>query len=219
MSLIEMFLKGGIIMWPILLCFVICLAIIIDKYIMIRRAKMNIPTFMVKIRGLLKKKDVDGAMQICLETKTPLTNIIRKGLRKYKFGHERVKEVIEEAGKKEISKLENGLSVLGTISGIAPMLGFLGTVIGMTSSFITLQELQGVATPMDLAEGIWQALISTIFGLIVGIIALIFYNHFISLIKKIVAQLEIVSTDIVDVIEEVNFGTEDEDEFDLESFK
>lgn len=214
-----MFLKGGIVMWPILLCSLICLAIIIDKYILIRRARINIPTFMVKIRGLLKKKDVDGAIQLCLENKTPFTHIIRKGLRKYKYGHERVKEVIEEAGKQEISKLENGLSVLGTISGITPMLGFLGTVIGLVSTFITMQELQGAATLMDLAGGIWQALISTIFGLIVGIIALIFYNYFISLIKKIVAHLEIVSTDVVDVIEEVKFEIKDDDEFDLEGFK
>jgi biopolymer transport protein ExbB len=219
MNLVEMFLKGGLVMWPILFCSIVGLAIIIDKYIIIRRAKINIPTFMVKIRGLLKKKDVDGATQLCLEERTPVANIIRKGLRKYKYGHERVKETIEDAGKQEISKLEKGLTILATVAGIAPMLGFLGTVTGMVSAFMTLQELQGAATPSDLAGGIWEALITTVYGLIVGILALIFYNHFISLINKLVTQMELVSTDVVDVIEESASGTFKDEEFDLESFK
>lgn len=214
-----MFLKGGLIMWPILLSSIIGLAIIIDRYIVIRRAKMNIPAFMVKIRGMLKKKDVDGAVQLCLEEKTPVANMIRKGLRKYKFGHERVREAIENAGRQEIPKLEKGLTILATVAGVAPMLGFLGTVTGMVSAFMTLQELQGAATPADLAGGIWEALITTVYGLIVGIIALIFYNNYLSNINKLVAQMEFVSADVVDVIEEstMQINRNDEEiELDLE---
>ncbi|MCX6148965.1 MAG: MotA/TolQ/ExbB proton channel family protein [Ignavibacteriales bacterium] len=219
MNLIDMFLKGGLIMWPILLSSIIGLAIIIDRYIVIRRAKMNIPAFMVKIRGMLKKKDVDGAVQLCLEEKTPVANMIRKGLRKYKFGHERVREAIENAGRQEIPKLEKGLTILATVAGVAPMLGFLGTVTGMVSAFMTLQELQGAATPADLAGGIWEALITTVYGLIVGIIALIFYNNYLSNINKLVAQMEFVSADVVDVIEEstMQINRNDEEiELDLE---
>jgi biopolymer transport protein ExbB len=218
MNLLDMFLKGGVVMWPILLCSIIGLAIIIDKYLVIRRARTNVPNFMIKIRGFLKKKDVSGANQLCLEEKSPIANIVRKGLRKYKYGHARVKEAIENAGRQEISKLEKGLPLLATIAGIAPMLGFLGTVTGMVSAFMILQELQGAATPSDLAGGIWEALITTVFGLIVGIAALVFYNDILGSINKLVAQMEAVSTDVVDIIEETasDNGKDDEIEIDLE---
>jgi len=216
MNLLDMFLKGGVIMWPILLLSIIGLAIIIDKYLIIRRARTNVPNFMIRIRGYLKKKDISGANQLCLEEKTPIANIVRKGLRKYEYGHERVKEAIENAGRQEISKLEKGLPLLATIAGVAPMLGFLGTVTGMVSAFMILQELQGAATPSDLAGGIWEALITTVFGLIVGIIALVFYNDILGAINKLVAQMEAVSTDVVDVIEETAAGSVKDEELEID---
>lgn len=212
MDLLSMYLKGGIIMHPILLCSVIALAIIIDRLIVIRRAKLNAPAFMIRIRGYLKKKDVEGAVSFCLEEKSPTANMIRKGLKKYKHGHERVKEAIENAGKQEIAKLEKGLSALATIAGIAPMLGFLGTVTGMVSAFMTIQDLQGAASPSDLAGGIWEALITTVFGLVVGIPALAFYNYLLSRISRLVNDMEVISTEIVDTIEEVNTGGSKMDE-------
>ncbi len=216
MNLLDMFLKGGVVMWPILLCSIIGLAIIIDKYLIIRRARTNVPNFMIKIRGYLKKKDISGANQLCLEEKSPIANIIRKGLRKYKYGHTRVKEAIENAGRQEISKLEKGLPLLATIAGVAPMLGFLGTVTGMVSAFMILQELQGAATPSDLAGGIWEALITTVFGLIVGIVALVFYNDILGSINKLVAQMEAVSSDVVDVIEETAAGNVKDEELEID---
>ncbi|HEX3072254.1 MAG TPA: MotA/TolQ/ExbB proton channel family protein [Ignavibacteriales bacterium] len=212
MDLLSMYLKGGVIMHPILLCSVIALAIIIDRLIIIRRAKLNAPAFMIRIRGYLKKKDVEGAISFCLEEKSPTANMIRKGLKKYKHGHERVKEAIENAGKQEIAKLEKGLSALATIAGIAPMLGFLGTVTGMVSAFMTIQDLQGAASPCDLAGGIWEALITTVFGLVVGIPALAFYNYLLSRISRLVNDMEVISTEIVDTIEEVNTGGSKMDE-------
>lgn len=216
MNLLDMFLKGGLIMWPILFLSIIALAIIIDKYLVIRRARTNIPNFMIRLRGYLKKKDVSGANQLCLEEKTPIANIIRKGLRKYKYGHERVKDAIANAGSQEISKLEKGLPLLATIAGVAPMLGFLGTVTGMVSAFMILQDLQGAATPADLAGGIWEALITTVFGLIVGIIALIFYNDILGSINKLVSQMEAVSSDVVDIIEETASGNVKDDELEID---
>lgn len=202
MELFSIFLKGGIIMWFILACSVIGLTVIIDRYIVIRKAKINVPAFMVRIRGLLKKKDVSGAISYCMEEKSPVANIIRKGLSKYKLGHERVKEAIENAGRQEISKLEKGLAVLASISGIAPLLGFLGTVTGMITAFMTIEDLAGSANPSDLAGGIWEALLTTAFGLMVGIPALAFYNYFISAVKKLVGDMETVANDVVDTIQD-----------------
>ncbi|MFH1526814.1 MAG: MotA/TolQ/ExbB proton channel family protein, partial [Bacteroidota bacterium] len=161
MNILSIVIKGGWLLIPILLSSVIGLAIIIERYIVIRRSKLNVPAFLVKIRGLLKKSDINGAIDYCMEEKSPAANIIRKGLKKYKLGHERVKEAIESAGKQEIGKLERGLSVLATISGVAPLLGFLGTVTGMITAFMKIEDLQGSANPSDLAGGIWEALLTT----------------------------------------------------------
>ncbi|HKB87844.1 MAG TPA: MotA/TolQ/ExbB proton channel family protein [Ignavibacteriaceae bacterium] len=217
MELFSIFLKGGIVMWFILACSIIGLTVIIDRYIVIRRAKINVPAFMVRIRGMLKKKDITGAISYCMEEKSPVANIIRKGLTKYKLGHERVKEAIENAGRQEISKLEKGLAVLASISGIAPLLGFLGTVTGMITAFMTIEDLAGSANPSDLAGGIWEALLTTAFGLMVGIPALAFYNYFLSAVKKLVGDMETVANDVVDIIQDSSSAqSEFEEEIEID---
>lgn len=203
-------------MWPILLCSIIAVGIAIDRYLVMRKAKMNSPKFLVKIRTMLKKKDVTGAISFCLEERTPAANIVRKGLKKYRFGHERVKEAIESAGREEVTKLEKGLPTLATVSGIAPLLGFLGTVTGMISTFMIVQDLKGSASPADLAGGIWEALLTTAFGLFVGIPALALYNYFQSAIAKLIGQMETIANDVVDTIESVTHGVrEDLDDEDI----
>ncbi len=215
MKLIDMFLKGGLVMWPILACSIVGLAIAVEKFIVIRKSKINVPAFSIKIRGILKKKDVTSAMGYCMEEKSPISNIIRRGLKKIKFGRKRVLEAIEVAGKQEISKLEKGLSTLATVAGAAPMLGFLGTVTGMIAAFMKIQELQGSASPADLASGIWEALLTTAFGLFVGIPALALYNYFVSNINKIVLDMERVATDILDVLDETEKDFSDDEEAEL----
>ncbi|MCL6494531.1 MAG: MotA/TolQ/ExbB proton channel family protein [Ignavibacterium sp.] len=213
MNLFEIFLKGGFIMWLILATSIVGLAVVIDRFLVLRKARINVPAFMVRIRGFIKKKDISGAISYCMEEKSPVANIVRKGLKKYKYGHDRVKEAIENAGSQEISKLEKGLTILATVSGIAPLLGFLGTVTGMIQAFMTIQDLAGAANPSDLAGGIWEALITTAFGLIVGIPALAFYNYFLSAVKRLVGEMETVANDVVDVIQE---GETEEAEIDDE---
>jgi biopolymer transport protein ExbB len=217
MNLFEIFLKGGIIMWFILSASIIGLAVIIDRYLVLRKAKINVPAFMVRIRGFLKKKDISSAVSYCMEEKSPVANIVRKGLKKYRLGHERVKEAIENAGTQEITKLEKGLSILASVSGIAPLLGFLGTVTGMITAFMTIQDLQGSANPSDLAGGIWEALITTAFGLMVGIPALAFYNYFLNRIKKLVGDMEVVANDVVDFMQDTTASlNEFEEEIEID---
>lgn len=213
MNLLDIFLKGGFIMWLILASSIVGLAVSIDRFIMLRKAKINVPAFMVRIRGFIKKKDISGAISYCMQEKSPVANIVRKGLKKYKYGHDRVKDAIENAGSQEVSKLEKGLSVLASVAGIAPLLGFLGTVTGMIQAFMTIQDLAGAANPSDLAGGIWEALITTAFGLIIGIPALALYNYFLSAVKKLVGEMETVANDVIDVIQD---GGKDEAEIDDE---
>ncbi|MFZ2323203.1 MAG: MotA/TolQ/ExbB proton channel family protein [Ignavibacteriaceae bacterium] len=217
MNLLDIFLKGGFIMWFILLSSIIGLAVVIDRFIVLRRAKINVPAFMVRIRGFIKKKDISGAISYCMQEKSPVANIVRKGLKKYRYGHDRVKDAIENAGSQEISKLEKGLPVLASVAGIAPLLGFLGTVTGMIQAFMTIQDLAGAANPSDLAGGIWEALITTAFGLIIGIPALALYNYFLSSVKKLVGEMETVANDVIDVIQESGKDEADtDDEIEME---
>lgn len=201
-------------MLPIFIASVIAVAVIIDRYIVIRKSKLNAPVFLVKIRSLLKRNDINGAIRYCMEEKSPASNIIRKGLKKHNFGHERVSEAIDNAGKQEINKLEKGLSVLATISGVAPLLGFLGTVTGMISAFMNIENLQGAANPSDLAGGIWEALLTTAFGLAVGIIAFTFYNYLVAEINKLVLDMEVISNDVIDILEEIKSGKVSKDDSD-----
>lgn len=203
MNLFSIFLKGGILMWPILLISVIAVKIIVERYLVIRKSKSNIPAFLVKLRYFLKKRDIPGAINFCNQEKSSVSNIVKKGLKKLNLGNERVKEAIESAGKQEIVKLEKGLSLLATISGAAPLLGFLGTVTGMIAAFRKIEDLQGNTNPSDLAGGIWEALLTTAFGLIVGIIATTFYNLLVEKVNSLVLDLEVVSNDIVDILEEM----------------
>lgn len=216
MDILSILLKGGWIMLPLFLASIITVAIIIERYIVIRKSRLNIPAFLMKLRGMLKRKDITGAISYCMEEKSSAANIIRKGLKKYNLGHERVIEAIENAGKQEVHKLEKGLSVLATISGVAPLLGFLGTVTGMISAFMRIEDLQGSANPSDLAGGIWEALLTTAFGLAVGIISYTFYNYLVSRVKKLVLDMEIVSNDVVDVLEEVKNQQTTDDNFEIE---
>ncbi|MFC2094735.1 MotA/TolQ/ExbB proton channel family protein [Bacteroidota bacterium] len=217
MNFFEIFLKGGVVMWLILACSVLGVSVVIDRFLVLRKAKINVPSFMVRLRGLIKKKDISRAVSVCMEEKSPIANIVRKGLKKYKYGHDRVKEAIENAGKQEISVLEKGLSILATVAGIAPLLGFLGTVTGMITAFMTIEDLAGSANPSDLAGGIWEALITTAFGLIVGIFALAFYNYFLSSVKRLVGEMEMVANDVVDTIQDISENKDiAEEELELE---
>lgn len=204
-------------MWPILACSIIGFAVVIDRFFVLRRAKINVPAFMVRIRGFIKNKDMSGAASYCMQEKSPIAHMVRKALKKFGMGHERVKEAIENAGRQEVGKLEKGLSILATVAGVAPLLGFLGTVTGMIQAFMTIEDLAGAANPSDLAGGIWEALLTTAFGLIVGIPAYVAYNYFLSAVRRFVADMETVANDVVDTMQDSSKATADiDDEVEVE---
>jgi len=217
MNLFEIYMKGGLVMWAILFCSIVALAVAIDRFLVLRKAKINLPAFLVRIRGFIKNKDMSGAASFCLREKSPIGNMVRKGLKKFGMGHERVKEAIENAGRQEVSKLEKGLAILATVAGVAPLLGFLGTVTGMIQAFMRIEDLAGAASPSDLAGGIWEALLTTAFGLIVGIPAYVAYNYFLSWITRFVADMETVANDVVDTMQDTSKEAIDfDDEIEVE---
>jgi biopolymer transport protein ExbB len=200
MSLLDLFVKGGAFMYPILLCSVLALVVVVERFLVLKKAKIDAGQFMLRLRSVLQKGNVIEAINFCSKTDAPLANILKKGLVKYPEGHERMREAIENAGKEETFKLEHRLGILASMAGIAPLLGFLGTVTGMIGAFRMIEQLSGAANPSDLAGGIWEALLTTAFGLIVGIIAFGFYNYFVNRVGRFVFEMESGSEEFLDLV-------------------
>jgi biopolymer transport protein ExbB len=190
MNLLEFYLKGGIVMWPILFCSLLSVGIIIERFIVLARAKYDEKPLMLKIRSALSRNDLVGALNACTHSNASVPSVLRKGIASANEGPEAVKIAVESAGKEEVFRLENHLGILANIAGIGPMLGFLGTVVGMINAFRTIELLVGNVNSGNLAGGIWEAMLSSAFGLIVGIPSLGFYNYFVGRVAKLTFSLE-----------------------------
>jgi len=207
MSLLEMFFQGGWVMYPILLCSVIAAYVAIERFLTLRKAQLDVGQFMMKVRNIFQRGDIGAVLTFCSQKDAPIANIIRRGIMKHGQGDTKVREAVEDAGKAEVYHLEKHLSWLASIAGIAPMLGFLGTVVGMVTAFQKIETLGGIVNPSDLAGGIWAALLTTVFGLIVGIVAYATYNVFVTRVARFVHEMEITTTEFLDLLERVP-GTE-----------
>lgn len=181
---------GGIVMWFLLAFSVVALAFIIERFIALRRAKINVNEFLAKIRkALIVNHSVRDAVKICEQYRGPVASIMKAGLLKYGQPKDEVEKTIENAALYEMGRLERGLVVLATVANVAPLLGFLGTVTGMIKSFDALQEA-GLSDPGLVAGGISEALITTATGLAVAIPVQIAYNYFMSRINRFVRDIE-----------------------------
>ena len=200
MSLFQILVKGGIIMIPIGLCSVIALAIIIERYVALRRIRINARTFVLQVKNLLLRKQINEAIMLSKQTPGPIAGITKAGLLKHNRARDEIKDAIEGAARSEIYIMEKNLGVLGTIAAIAPLIGFLGTVTGMIKAFMDIQALGGSVDAGVLAGGIWEALITTAAGLIVGIPALIFYNWLQAKVEHHVFEMQETSNDLLDML-------------------
>lgn len=192
--------KGGVIMWPILICSIVALAIAIERFYSLRRVSIDTREFMDVIRTAMRQNRVQEAVEICDETNAPISRIVKAGLLKYNRSKEDIREAIEDAGHLEVPRLERYMSALATCANIAPLLGLLGTVQGMINCFATIEHKQGQVNPSDLAEGIATALITTFAGLTVAIPTLVVYNYLVSRVENMVVEMEISSSELIDVL-------------------
>jgi len=199
MTVFDLYLKGGIIMWFILAASLIATYIIVHKLITLSRVKGDGGKFILQIRSVLGKGEIATALSMCSEVGTPLATILRAGLLKMKGSHQDVKDAVESAARMEVYKLERGLGLLASVAGIAPLMGFLGTVTGMISAFRVIEVNEGVVNPQILASGIWEALLTTAFGLIVGIPAYFMYNYLVNRVTRFVFETETSSNDFLDI--------------------
>ena len=181
---------GGPVMWPLLLFSVVALAFIVERFIALRRARINVNEFLAKIRkALIVNHSVRDAVKICEQYGGPVASIMKAGLLKYGQPVDEVEKTIENAAIYEMGRLERGLVVLATTANVAPLLGFLGTVTGMIKSFKALAAA-GLSNPGLVAAGISEALITTAAGLIIAIPVQLCYNYFMNRINRFVRDIE-----------------------------
>jgi biopolymer transport protein ExbB len=202
-TLVNILEIGGVVMWFLLGFSVVALAFIIERFIALRRAKINVNEFLAKIRkALLVNRSVRDAIKICEQYRGPVASIMKAGLVKYGQPKEDIEKTIENAALYEMGRLERGLTVLATIANVAPLLGFLGTVTGMIASFDALAEA-GLSNPGLVAVGIKEALYTTAAGLFIAIPVQIAYNFFMSRINRFVRDIETAANMLLEAFTEM----------------
>ncbi len=201
-SILELALKGGSVMVVIGILFIVALYIFLERIFTLQKATKSPESMMEKVKGLVLNGDIEGAKRACAKVNSPIARMLEKGLSRIGSPLKNIETSIEYVGKIEIYRLEKNLSFLATISGAAPMIGFLGTVIGMIQAFMTIARLKGAVDPQVLSSGIYTALITTVGGLIVGILANIAYNYLISRVQKVIHNMEYTAMDFMDLLQE-----------------
>ncbi|HMJ68428.1 MAG TPA: MotA/TolQ/ExbB proton channel family protein [Cyclobacteriaceae bacterium] len=201
-SLWDLTLAGGPLMIPIVLSSFIAIYIFVERMLTINKANQPPEAFMGKIKELVLRGDINGARLHCAQFDSPIARMIEKGLSRIGSPLKNIEASIENTGKIELFKLEKNLNVLATVAGAAPMMGFLGTVMGMVTAFIAIAQEEGSVGPKLLADGIYTAMITTVAGLIVGIIAYLAYNYLVTRVSKVVHKMEYSSIEFVDLLQE-----------------
>lgn len=199
--MVDYFIKGGGFMWPILIALIIGLMFALERFWTLMRASINARKFNVQIAEALRGPGVDAAIEICQNTRGPIANVIQAGLTRMNRGIDAVEKSVMTAGTIEMAFLERNLVWLATVVSIAPMMGFLGTVSGMVNAFDAIAKANDIS-PSLVAGGISEALLTTMFGLIVAIIIQFFHNFFVARIDKIVADMEESTQEFVDLLVE-----------------
>jgi biopolymer transport protein ExbB len=202
MSVYDMAIKGGWIMIVLAVLSIIAVYIFLERYIVIRKASREERNFMNNIRDFMHNGRLDSALALCRNNDSPIARMIEKGLLRIGRPLSDINAAIENVGKLEVSRLEKNIAVLATVSGVAPMLGFLGTVTGMIIAFYDMSMAGNNLDIQVLSSGIYQAMVTTVGGLIVGIIAYIMYNALVARIEKLVFILEARSTEFMDLLHE-----------------
>ena len=201
-NVLELLMKGGVILIPILLLSFLAIYIFIDRYTTIKKAAKVDPKFMLNIKDYVATGNIEAAKTLARNTETPIARMIEKGVMRIGKPLQDINVAIENVGKLEIFKLEKKMATLATIAGAAPMIGFLGTVTGMIRAFYNMASAGNNVDPGMLAGGIYEAMITTAAGLAVGIIAFICYNLLVAMVDKVVHQMEATSIEFIDLLQE-----------------
>ena len=194
---LNLFWRGGVVMYPILLCSIIALAISLERLFNLRRTKIIHPEFLEDIQRHWYRHDITKSIEACQEWDISVARILRAGLLRFEYGFLEIERAIEGAGQHEAALLVSNLRVLGAVANLAPMLGLLGTVLGMIKAFNVISQ-SGTGNPGLVAGGISEALITTAAGLVVGIPTLAVYHYFRGKVDKCVFEMEEISLKLLE---------------------
>jgi len=201
LSFWDLVVKGGPIMIPIAFLSIAAVYLFIDRYIVIRKAGKIDHNFMNSIKDLVTNGNIDAAKSLCKNTDTPIGRMVGKGLRRLGRPINEIENSMEAVGKLEVAHMEKNLSLLGTIAGIAPMFGFLGTIFGVIKIFYNIALADNISIGL-IAEGLYEKMITSAAGLMIGIIAFVFHHILIVMIDRTVNKIEGHSLEFVDLIQE-----------------
>jgi biopolymer transport protein ExbB len=201
-GLLDLLIKGGYMMIPLYLLFVLAIFVFVERLMTLRKASKTPKKLIDQVKMMVAGGDIQGAKMICQGEDTPIANMITKGLDRIGSPLKNIEVAIENVGKIEIYRLEKNLNVLATVSGAAPMIGFLGTVAGMIRAFIGVAQEEGMVSPKLLSTGIYEAMITTATGLVVGIIAYLGYNYLVTQVSKLVHSMEYTTVEFIDLLQE-----------------
>lgn len=195
----ELFLKGGILMYPIALGSIIAVGIFLERIWVLRRRRVIPRDFLIEVEDLVMRRKRPEAINLCKRDNSSIAHVIRVGIENYGKKRDVIKEKIEEVGRREAASLERYINVIGTIAIVSPLLGLLGTVSGMIKSF-NIISIQGVADPASLAGGISEALITTAAGLVVAIPTYVIYRYLMNKADALILEMEENSIRMVDLV-------------------
>ncbi|MCK5591119.1 MAG: MotA/TolQ/ExbB proton channel family protein [Candidatus Aureabacteria bacterium] len=201
--------KGGPMMYLILGCSIFAITVFFERLAHYHRSQIDTDKFLSGLRNILKKRNMVEAVTICSETPGPVAAVLKSGILKHGKNREIIKEAIEDSATHEIPRMEKNLVILATIAHITPLLGLLGTVLGMIKAFMVIHQKAGLVNPADLAQGIWEALITTAFGLSIAIPTYMAYNYLVSRVSTFTSDMERASSEIVNILDE------QEDEYEI----
>ena len=202
MNVFELAVKGGWIMIVLALLSIIGIYIFFERLSTLRKAMKRNPLFMDRIHDNIKDDDMKSAANYCRSENTPLSRIIEKGVKSFGFSASSIRESVDNSANLEIANLEKGLPILSTIAAVAPMIGFLGTVTGMVRAFWEMANAGNNIDVSLLSGGIYEAMITTVGGLIVGIIAIFAYNYLVALVDKVQNDLEAEIISFMEIVRE-----------------
>jgi biopolymer transport protein ExbB len=198
---IELLFKGGWVMLPLAILAFIGLVIFVERYLTIRKASKNEMNLMLQVKQSVKSAKLDAAIAICRNSNTPLGRMLEKGLLRIGRPIKDIEGAIENVGKLEVSKLEKNISILGIIAGIAPMLGFVGTIIGVITIFHEV-SVKGIIEIGTISGGLYVKMITSATGLIIGIIAYVLYHILNIMVDRIILKMETDAIEFIDLLEE-----------------
>jgi len=200
-SLIDLIFKGGWVMIPIFILSLVSIFIIIERFLAIKKASPNPEAFMSQLKGLILKGDIEGAKMLAGRTNTPIARMMEKGVKRLGQPLKDIETAVENVGKLEVAKLERNLNVLGIIAGIAPMLGFVGTISGVIKIFYNISLADNISIGL-IAGGLYEKMVTSAAGLIVGIIAHIGYHWLTLMVERQVFKMENYAVEFTDLLQE-----------------